>query len=246
MPLDTSRLVDRLHRVLVEEIRDQRPELLDSSFTVAEIYQSLVPYRSHRDRIGAEMNADYEDALLRLLAGEGEYVTLESSAARRQIREELESINPDTSVYRDFAAVEVRLNPERLPGAAPARKGDSGSEADEGGEAASGPRDEVRPGAGDRMLDWEFDEAGEPQASNAPEPAGGDAEGQPEGAAAPARPGSLEGTCHWCRGELPEREDLRFCPHCGSSVERVPCPECGAELEVDWHFCVACGAEIPA
>ena len=78
---------------------------------MAEIYQNLVPYGSHRDRIGVEMNGDYEDALLRLLAGEGGLsdagvraracVTCGPSSTRP---------NPNTGLYREYAAVDVRLN----------------------------------------------------------------------------------------------------------------------------------------
>ena len=67
-------VLERFHRALIEEIQTRRPEYLTSPFTVAEIYQNLVPYRTHRDRIGIEMNGDYEDALIRLLAGEGGYL----------------------------------------------------------------------------------------------------------------------------------------------------------------------------
>ncbi len=103
-------LTHRFFQTLVQEIRKEEPSYLKRSFTVAEIYQSLVPYRTHRDRIGAEMNGDYEDALLRLLSGEGDYLTLESDAARDRIRRELRSSNPNTGLYREYAAVGVRLN----------------------------------------------------------------------------------------------------------------------------------------
>ena len=106
----------RFHQILVEEISDKRPEYLDGPFTVAEIYQNLVPYGTHRDRLGVEMNGDYEDALLRLLAGEGGYLALESEHALKQLREELEAANPNTGLYREFAAVDARLT----GGAAPA------------------------------------------------------------------------------------------------------------------------------
>lgn len=105
-----DQVLERFHRALIEEIQTQRPEYLTSPFTVAEIYQNLVPYGSHRDRIGVEMNGDYEDALLRLLAGEGGYLILDSEPALRDLRAELESPNPNTGVYREFAAVDVRLN----------------------------------------------------------------------------------------------------------------------------------------
>lgn len=103
-------LLDRFFDALVWEIRASRPAYLQSSFTVAEIYQNLVPYRTHRDVIGAEINGDYEDALLRLLAGEGEFLELESEAARKRIQDELRSSNPNTTIYREFAAAEVRLH----------------------------------------------------------------------------------------------------------------------------------------
>jgi hypothetical protein len=67
----SDQILERFHRALIEEIQTQRPEYLTSPFTVAEIYQNLVPYGSHRERIGVEMNGDYEEALIRLLAGEG-------------------------------------------------------------------------------------------------------------------------------------------------------------------------------
>lgn len=126
-------LLDRFFQVLVEEIREHAPDYLDSSFTVAEIYQSLVPYRTHRDRIGAEMNGDYEDALLRLLAGEGDYLEMDSDTARERVRLELRSSNPNTGLYREFAAVRVRLNsdlasevPEKEEGDEPSSQTDLG------------------------------------------------------------------------------------------------------------------------
>ena len=113
---ETEQVLSRFYDALVDEIRAQRPDYLTGPFTVAEIYQNLVPYGLHRDRIGVEMNGDYEEALLRLLAGEGGYLILESETVLRNLREELESANPNTGVYREYAAVDVRLNSDRLGG----------------------------------------------------------------------------------------------------------------------------------
>lgn len=110
----SNQVLERFHRALIEEIQTQRPDYLTSPFTVAEIYQNLVPYGSHRDRIGVEMNGDYEDALIRLLAGEGEYLVLDSEAALRALQAEVQSSNPNTGIYRDFAAADVRLNPAHV------------------------------------------------------------------------------------------------------------------------------------
>jgi len=114
MTFDPNDVLRRFHRALVREIQASNPELLSSPFSVAEIYQNLDPYRTHRDEIGVEMNADYEHALLRLLAGESDFLTIESRTARQEIREELESPNPNTALYRDFAAADVRLNPDKV------------------------------------------------------------------------------------------------------------------------------------
>lgn len=128
-------LLDRFFDALVKEIRVSRPAYLQAPFTVAEIYQNLVPYRTHRDVIGAEINGDYEDALLRLLAGEGEFLRLESEPARKRIQDELRGSNPNTTIYREFAAAEVRLHPGRARMlAAQAAEGSSGG----GGRGDSG------------------------------------------------------------------------------------------------------------
>jgi hypothetical protein len=119
MMTETSDVLGRFHRTLVEEIRRRRPEYLAEPFTVAEIYQNLIPYGTHRDRLGVEMNGDYEDALLRILAGEGGYLILESEPALRVLRQELESPNPNTGLYREYAAVDVRLAPGQLEGGIP-------------------------------------------------------------------------------------------------------------------------------
>ena len=102
-------VLERFLEALVQQIKITRPEYLTAPFTVAEIYQNLVPYRSHRDLIGVEMNGDYEDALLRMLAGEGDYLLLDSEVARREMQEELARSNPNTALFHDFAAVDVRL-----------------------------------------------------------------------------------------------------------------------------------------
>ncbi len=113
--MTASDLPGRLFAVLVSEIRTRWPEYLHSRFTVAEIYQNLIPWRSHRNTMDIATSAEYEQALLRLLAGEGDYLALESQAARNEIQAELEARFPNTGLYRDFAAVGVRLNPSRLP-----------------------------------------------------------------------------------------------------------------------------------
>lgn len=217
-------VIHRFHSALVDEIRRNAPEYLSRPFTVAEIYQSLVPYRTHRDRIGVELNGDYEAALLRLLGGEDELMKLESEAARSRVQRELESSNPNTGVYREFAAVNVRLNPDTL--------------GDEPGEEAE---DSAEIPAKKAAKSKEISAA---PAAPSPKPqARAKASARPRSEPdVPAR-GSAPTECPECDSGLPDRETLRFCPFCGANVFIMPCTECGEVLERNWTFCIACGAQ---
>lgn len=107
--------VERLYEYLTQALERTRPDPYTAPVTVAEIYRELIPYRTVRAELGFSMNADYEHVLLRLLAGDAELALLEPAEAREQIRRELESTNPDVSLYRRFAGCDVWL---RAPGAA--------------------------------------------------------------------------------------------------------------------------------
>lgn len=230
MTLDAvSERIRRFHQVLVEQIRRTRPEYLEGQFTVAEVYQQLVPYGVHRDSLGLEMNGDYEDVLLRLLAGEGQYLVLESEHARERLRSELESADPDTAIFREFAAVDVRLNQALTP---PEEDSEVASSAIDGPEVTGPPAKEATVPEDDSTSG---DDAGEAAvAPDAPEPA------TPESGAE----GDGPSTCSWCREELPDRPKLNFCPFCGTDVRVVPCPNCGEALEPRWLFCIGCGSGV--
>lgn len=61
--------------------------------------------------------------------------------------------------------------------------------------------------------------------------------------AAPA-PKPSEARCRYCSGALPQGRTVHFCPHCGQNLQVRNCPACGAELEREWKFCVACGKGV--
>lgn len=247
----THDTLQRFFDALVEALRERSPSAPSAPFTVAEIYQDLVPYRTHRDVLEFEMNGDYEHALLRLLAGQGGYLRLESEHALSEIREELAGRNPDTSLYRDFAAVDVRIEPGMVPDAA--AKGASAEEA--GGREADGsdadeadandPDDSGGGGAAAGVALGEMDslapDAGEvPDTSDA---ATTFVEGADPGTSEPVAAEPEGGVCSWCRSELPAREGLVYCPFCGENQSRSPCRSCGEALEPDWEFCISCGAK---
>ena len=224
---ESNHVLERFHRALIEEIQTHRPEYLTGPFTVAEIYQNLVPYGSHRDRIGVEMNGDYEDALLRLLAGEGGYLILESEPALKDLRAELDTPNPNTGLYREYAAVDVRLNQAYLDLSASAIR------------ETTDLMDELNAQDPVSMADLAPSEAAEDLAVVPPavdvfqnRPGKSDDDGP------------TPDSCQWCRAELPVRENLNFCPFCGTDLKLVPCGACGEELEMQWRFCIACGAEV--
>jgi hypothetical protein len=115
--------LDRLSRRLADAVHDEYGDAAQPPLTIAEVYQKLVPYRTVRGELGFGELAEYEHTLLRLLSGERGYVHVELEPVRDELRRELRSANPILGVYRDYAAVGVRLGagaPEVAAPAAPA------------------------------------------------------------------------------------------------------------------------------
>lgn len=99
--------LDRLFRQLVVNIRAEYPQYLTSPFPVAEVYQSVVPYRTNRNELGIEMHEDYELALTRLLAGERGYVS--GDPAMRQALSGKNKIN-----FRNYAASLIEISADAV------------------------------------------------------------------------------------------------------------------------------------
>lgn len=126
---DEREAVDRLYHSLADALRRSRVEPFSSPVTVAEIYQELVPYRQVREELGFGMNADYEHALLCLLAGDGDHVRLEPDTARTAIAKELKTPNPNVSIYREYAGCDAWV-------AEPAAGADAGADGEEADDSA--------------------------------------------------------------------------------------------------------------
>jgi hypothetical protein len=242
--------LDRLFRRLVLNLAELDPSRLHGPVDVTELYQHLVPYRTHRTALRIDSHEDYEMTLLRLLAGERGYAFVEPEEARTALAAEAAGINPDTSLYKRFGAAKVTFDPElvrealggadAVPPAAGTTEGSAGAPA-EGTERAApdvpwfpeppadAPEIEVSraaPDEGEVQPDLPFaldDEAAEP---------------------APASPRTTSAPCLYCGGDLPVGRAVIFCPHCGQNVGVVHCPSCGSELDVGWRFCITCGRQM--
>ncbi len=244
-PAPTDEL-DRLFRRIVANLAALDPSRVHGPVDVAELYEQLVPYRTHRAALAMDTHEDYEMALLRLLAGDRGYAFVEPEAARTALANEAAAINPDTGLYKQFRSATVTFDPElvraalgeleqQAPGGAPLSP------------APEPPRARVEP-------DWfpaltpETEEPAAADLDEEREPAG--AEALPfaldeEGGESPAvRPRTGSAPCAYCGGALPFGRAVIYCPHCGQNVGVVHCPACGAELDVGWRFCITCGRQM--
>lgn len=236
--------LDRMFRRLVQNIRNGHPEYLARPFEVAELYQHLVPYRLNRRELGIETNQDYEAALCQLLSGERGYLTGDDEM-QSAIRREIASSNPNTAIFREFAASRVALSPAAV------------QQMNEMPAAPSGaptlstpptPRAPIDPLATSHMHPPRRAAAAPSTSTQAP--ASAPASGHNSAAAPPAsRPAASPAAaaakaCAYCGGRLPAGRDAAFCPHCGQNLRVQRCPACGSELDVNWRFCITCGRGV--
>lgn len=233
--------IDRIFRLLVETIRSKHPELLARPFEVADLYQSLLPYRLHRRELALETNSDYEMALLRLLSGERGYLVGDDEM-QEALRGELTSPNPDPGAFRMWSSSHVSLAAEavRRLDHQPSVRGRSPTPA---ASPVVPPRMQPPPPP-----------PPVPRPSPPPVPPPLAPMRSPVSSpslqntmAAPPRSTTAEalgGKCRYCAGALPEGRRLTFCPHCGQNLTVQHCPACNTELEVGWKFCTTCGRGV--
>lgn|SRR5574341_219342 len=104
--------LDRLFDHVVRALAGRGPDRLRQPVQVAELYQELVPYRQYRTALRFDTHQDYEMAILRLLAGERGYATVEPAEAQETLKTEAQAAFPEPGVVRQFAAASLRLNPD--------------------------------------------------------------------------------------------------------------------------------------
>lgn len=231
--------LDRLFTKLVANLAELDPSRLHRPFPISELYESLVPYRTHRKILGIESGEDYEMVVLRLLSGERGYASIEPADVRQTLAREAASVNPDTGLFRRFTGAKVHLDPDRvsdaLRGAVPEAEAEPVVTEEEAVEATP-PLPPMEP---------ETDSAAEAQAL-LPFVLDEEEEEPEEPVVARPReiPAHVSAPCAYCGGDLPVGRAVLFCPHCGQNVGVVHCPTCGSELDVGWRFCITCGQKV--
>jgi len=105
--------LDRLFRRLVQNIRNGHAEYLSVPFTVAELHDTLVPYRHYRRDLGIETNQDYEAAVTRLISGERGYIRADE-AMQQRLKKEVTSSHADPGLFREYASARISLVPEAV------------------------------------------------------------------------------------------------------------------------------------
>ena len=261
--------LDRLFQHLVSVLMAEDPSRLSSPIQISELYQTILPYRTYKKQLNFDTNQDYEMALLRLLAGEKEYATVEPAEVQQQLRLEVEAVDPNPSAFHEFAAARVTLNNVAAHSfehsqevfAPPTQETPEQEEpvAQEWSKYAP-PEDETPTPPEDaapsetQLEDTEEDEEELDPPEDQPrtpvfeavEPAPQEPEPVPLTLYQSPPPVGIqsidESQCRHCAETLPKDRKVRFCPFCGEPIGPTACGECGSKMEENWRFCPDCGA----
>jgi hypothetical protein len=212
--------LDRLFERLVSVLADDAPGRLAVPFPAAEVYERLVPYRSNRSILKVATHQDYEMAVLRLLAGERGYASLEPAEVQDALRREAGESSPDAALFRQFPDAILSLN--RLAAERFLR-----------GDRAYAPPPPATPPP-----------APPPESVEAADQEEGRDEKPPLAGAAfeLAEQSEIPRQCPYCGETLPGSRKVNFCPQCGQPPSgELRCPACGGEMDVGWRYCVSCG-----
>ncbi|HEY8257227.1 MAG TPA: zinc ribbon domain-containing protein [Gemmatimonadales bacterium] len=217
--------LERFFRRIVLNLAAIDPGRLRHPVPLAEIPFSIVPYRTNRRVLQVDTSEEYEMVLLRLCAGEGDYLWTEPEEVRLKFEAEAGSSNPDLEIVYRFEDVTVTLRPERVTLALQTSAYEAQTQMFEPGAPSFEP-----PAISLRA----------PAPTEEPEAIPEDEIADDDCIPAEEMTGSQ---CVYCGGSLPDRP-LNFCPHCGQSQVALVCPHCHADVEAGWRHCVNCGRAL--
>src|SRR3954471_15804312 len=90
--------LERFFALLVRNLAAINPARLRQPLSLAEIRESIIPYRANRRALQLESSEEYELVVMRLCAGEGGLAFTEPEEARAEFEQELKSPNPDLTI----------------------------------------------------------------------------------------------------------------------------------------------------
>src|SRR3954470_13884932 len=99
---------------LVHNLAAINPARLRQPMTLAELRESVIPYRANRRALQLESSEDYELVVMRLCAGEGGFAITEPEEAQTDFVNELSSPNPDLTIVERYRKAVVALDPRSV------------------------------------------------------------------------------------------------------------------------------------
>src|SRR5688500_6181595 len=204
--------LDRLFQRLVANVRNGHAEYLSVPFTVAELRDTLVPYRHYRRDLGIETNQDYEAAVTRLISGERGYIRGDESMQQR-LKKEITSAHADPGLFREYASARISLVPEAVKNLGvpiPAQNS--------GGYSVGRRPPSGRDGDGNTATNEGTTSFATPALCSM---------------------ACLEG-CNYCGGNLPVWCSITYCSNCVQILASKHCACCVVELYPAWTFYVSC------
>jgi predicted RNA-binding Zn-ribbon protein involved in translation (DUF1610 family) len=102
--------LERFFAQLVRNLAAISPARLRQPLTLAEIRESIIPYRANRRALELESSEDYELIIIRLCAGEGGFAITEPEEAHADFVKEVESPNPDLTIVEKHRKAVVGLD----------------------------------------------------------------------------------------------------------------------------------------
>jgi len=251
--------VERLFRLMVQQLAATDPSRLHRPLTVAELTGDVVPYRRSRATLAIETAEDHDALLLRLISGEGNFVHLMHDEIRRRFEMEARNPNADLNVLREFSKAQFLITAEALartlgdgvivapipvrpqPPPPPQPFHPVSSTAITPPARPSIPKPTIGsvvdvPLDAVRLSMPDLDEIVERHSAPPPPP--------PRGSKPVQRNVTMAASCTFCGGALPLGRAVHFCPHCGQNQTVSYCVGCGAEVEIGWKHCVNCGSAV--
>jgi hypothetical protein len=106
--------LQRFFHQIVRNLAATDPARLHRPLPLADIRDSIVPYRVNRRALQLESSEDYELVLLQLCAGEGGFARTEPDDVRALFAAELRSSNPDLAILHQHENAVVSLETQPL------------------------------------------------------------------------------------------------------------------------------------